>query len=59
MVVGFEDNPYSVLHHVCYKFSFDVVQLSNPIAKLRLELIRDQIVYSYDVSYEFESYPLA
>ncbi len=46
MVVGFEVNPYNVLHHVCYKFSFDVVQLLNPIAKFRLELIREQIVYS-------------
>ncbi len=52
MVVGFEVHPFSVLHHVCYKFSFDVVQLSNPIAKLKLELSRDEIGYSYDVSYE-------
>lgn len=56
MVVGFEVNLHSVLHHVCYKLSFDVVQLSKPIAKLRLELIRDQIVYSYDVSYELSPF---
>lgn len=56
MVVGFEVNPHSVLHHVCYKFSFDVVQLSDPIANLRLELIREQIVYSYDVSYELSTF---